>query len=449
VFDAMSGNPLIGDLGQDYGLAAFNPQGYLVVSHKVYPPPASPVHVYIATTTNPGYNGVLPYIYAFAGSEYSISAYVDNASYLPAGTFSGTITFREGDTILGRDMFDLVTGQQAQLPIGYLTVGTHDITAVYESESAGTLVSPVLVQVVTRYPSSTAIASTVNPAQFGDANGAITASAACDLYCNTCYNYDETITFKEGETILATGIFNRFLGTKATLPLSSLSVGSHTITAVYGGLLLCSGSSASLTQTISAVNLPLNVTITGSGNVHGHDQSSAVGVPSDIACSRNTGACSAQYLDGDTIILTATPEGAVSVFEKWGGACSGTVTSCSVIMNGVQNVSANFIQAQLAKNDTTGLFYPTLAEALTAANLTVPDVLMLLSTSYDGAIVLSKGVTLKGGWEGLYQTQTGQPTTLNNGLIVQGGYSKLEFFNIKGSLGITGGTLWVNGVTVE
>ncbi len=59
--------------------------------------------------------------------------------------------------------------------------------------------------------------------------------------------------------------------------------------------------------------------------------------PSGITCG-NT--CSANFLNGSSVTLTATATGG-STFAGWGGACSGT-GACTVTMNGNQTVTATF-----------------------------------------------------------------------------------------------------------
>ena len=57
-----------------------------------------------------------------------------------------------------------------------------------------------------------------------------------------------------------------------------------------------------------------------------------------------TGTCSASYASGTPVILTASPN-ETSTFGGWGGACASigrSMTTCSLTMNSVQNVSASF-----------------------------------------------------------------------------------------------------------
>jgi hypothetical protein len=53
-------------------------------------------------------------------------------------------------------------------------------------------------------------------------------------------------------------------------------------------------------------------------------------------------ACSGEFLQGQTVTLTATPDRG-SIFAGWsGGACAGTGTTCSVPVNGDIPVTATF-----------------------------------------------------------------------------------------------------------
>jgi hypothetical protein len=53
------------------------------------------------------------------------------------------------------------------------------------------------------------------------------------------------------------------------------------------------------------------------------------------------GTCTATFNPGQSVTLTARPNGGFS-FLGWGGSCSGTRTTCTLTMNGDKNVSASF-----------------------------------------------------------------------------------------------------------
>jgi hypothetical protein len=73
-------------------------------------------------------------------------------------------------------------------------------------------------------------------------------------------------------------------------------------------------------------------------------QGSGTGTVTSNDGSINCGStCSAIFNDGTPITLTANPA-AGSAFAGWGGACSGTQTTCNVTMSSAQAVTASFIQ---------------------------------------------------------------------------------------------------------
>jgi hypothetical protein len=62
------------------------------------------------------------------------------------------------------------------------------------------------------------------------------------------------------------------------------------------------------------------------------------GIDRAINCGSN---CSAKFLDSTTITLTATPP-AGKTFVSWGGTCSGTAPTCTIILGKNTSVQANF-----------------------------------------------------------------------------------------------------------
>ena len=75
----------------------------------------------------------------------------------------------------------------------------------------------------------------------------------------------------------------------------------------------------------------LSVATTGTGS------GAVTSSPGGINCGTT---CSADFSDGASVVLTATPSGG-STFDGWAGACTGT-GACNVTMNGVMSVSAAF-----------------------------------------------------------------------------------------------------------
>jgi len=144
------------------------------------------------------------------------------------GTPGGSVEFFDGTTSLGTAVIG-VTGA-AELDVSP-TVGSHPITAVYAGDvSFGGSTSGVLDQVVVAAPLSpttTELTSGPNPATVGEQ---VVLTAQVDAEAGTPGG---TVEFREGTTILGAVTVD---GTgAAVLTTSSLSVGEHHITAVYGG----------------------------------------------------------------------------------------------------------------------------------------------------------------------------------------------------------------------
>ena len=142
------------------------------------------------------------------------------ATVSPA-TASGKITFFNGNQKLG---IGVVKAGVATLSLSTLPEGSNDLTASYSGDGSdlpGT--SPTLDQIV-RVPTATTLTSSPNPSNL---NQSVTLSATVKPSAAT-----GTVTFLHGSTVLGTGKLEK--GT-ATLVISTLSAGSHALTASYGG----------------------------------------------------------------------------------------------------------------------------------------------------------------------------------------------------------------------
>ncbi len=90
------------------------------------------------------------------------------------------------------------------------------------------------------------------------------------------------------------------------------------------------------------------LTVTAQGSASGTVTSSPAGITCPIAST-----CIANYVSGTTVTLTEAP-GAGATFKQWGGACSGTATTCMVTMTANQSVTATF--SQLLTGAKIGVF---------------------------------------------------------------------------------------------
>ena len=172
------------------------------------------------------------------GQAVAFTAKVNSPS---GGTPTGTVNFMDGAASLGTAT---LTNAQATFTTSSLTVGSHSITGVYSGDAtfAGST-SSVLTQTVQLTPTSTSLSSSVNPSVSGQA---VTFTANVSGSGGTPTG---TVTFNDGTTSLGTATL---AGAQASFTTSSLTVGNHSITAVYSGDATFAGStSTALTQTVN------------------------------------------------------------------------------------------------------------------------------------------------------------------------------------------------------
>jgi hypothetical protein len=142
-----------------------------------------------------------------------------------SGTPTGTVTFKDGTTIIGTGTLSLGHAKIATLK---LTVGTHPLTAVYNGDANFTVSTSAILNFVTsKAATSTTVASSLNPSTHGSA---VTFTAT--VKSSTTGIPTGSATFKDGTTILATVALTNG---KAAFATSTLATGSHTITVVYNG----------------------------------------------------------------------------------------------------------------------------------------------------------------------------------------------------------------------
>jgi hypothetical protein len=156
-----------------------------------------------------------------------------------------------------------------------------------------------------------------------------------------------TVTFKDGVTVLGTGTLDA--NGRATLAVSTAAVGSHAITAVYGGGAGFGGStSPSLTQVVSTDGT--TVTLTSSLNPSVHNQSvtfTAKAVAKAPGTAIPTGTVT--FKDGNrtlgtanlnsgsaTLAISNLSKGAHSITAVYGGSAS-FGTSTSAVLNETVN----------------------------------------------------------------------------------------------------------------
>ncbi len=191
-----------------------------------------------------------------ASTELALSSTLDPAPYGSSATLkatvkavapgggapAGTVTFSEGETVLAT--VPLSAGR-ATYALKTTPPGEHEITATYSGEADYEASADVLGQTVVKASTELTLTSSKNPAPHGSAG---TLKATVKTLAPGGGTPTGTVTFREGETVLA---IIPLSGNAATYPLKSLAVGSHEITATYSGSSNYEVSEAVIVQVIT------------------------------------------------------------------------------------------------------------------------------------------------------------------------------------------------------
>jgi sugar lactone lactonase YvrE len=189
---------------------------------------------------------------ASAGATIHLSATVAiSAGASPDGAITGLVTFSEGSLILGTAQVN--SSGIASIAVSTLTVGANNISASYPGNTnyAGSI-SNILLESISSTATTTMLA----------AGGTSSLSGKPVTLTVTVISPTGTptgnVVFRDGTTNIGQGTLNA-LGV-ATLSISSLAVGPHTLTAVYqGDSSYLTSTSASLLETISLATTGLTL----------------------------------------------------------------------------------------------------------------------------------------------------------------------------------------------
>ena len=172
-----------------------------------------------------------------------------------SGTPTGTVTFYDGGTSIGTGSLSVVGGNDvATLATSTLSVGNHTITAAYtigDSNFNASAMSSSITQVVNKSSTTTTVASSGSPIVFGQSDTFTAIVAAVTPGAGTPSG---PVTFYDGGTSIGTGTLNQLSPDQATFTTTTLTVGSHMITAEYkisDGNFNASAMSSAIMQTIT------------------------------------------------------------------------------------------------------------------------------------------------------------------------------------------------------
>jgi hypothetical protein len=164
---------------------------------------------------------------------------------------TGTVTFKEGTVTAGTATLALVgTVQTAKLELTTLTAGTHTFTATYNGSTDFTTSTSLSVTITVGKSQTTTTASTTTPAPTPGQD--VKLKAVVKPVSGTT-KPTGSVTFKDGATTLGT-VALALVGTTETAKLTitgGLGLGSHSITASYGGSTTFAASSGTVSVAVA------------------------------------------------------------------------------------------------------------------------------------------------------------------------------------------------------
>lgn len=227
-------------------------------------------------------------------STSTTNAATDRYTYVESGSAEQT-----DHILISSEQSELVAIDYARIGADFPVSQTYDTSSVARASSHDGVVAYLTVP----YPSSVALTSSLNPSYYGES---VTFTATVTSASGTPTG---TVTFYDGTTELGAETLSSGVATYTT---SALTVGSHTIKAVYGGDASHESASASLVQVVEALLTTSNV-LTCSPNPAAYEVT--VTCTATLTGSSTTPTGTVTFYDGTTALGTATLSAGVATYS--------------------------------------------------------------------------------------------------------------------------------------
>ncbi len=273
------------------------------------------------------------------------------------GTPTGSVTFRDGATVLGA--VALNGAGQASVATSTLAIASHSITAEYlGAPTFLASTSGALSQVVNKVGTLTALVSSVNPSTI---NQSVTVTATVTAQSPGTGTPAGSISFREGATVLGSATLDG--SGVATFTTSTLSIGTHGITADYAGdASYKTSTSPSVSQVVNQDGATVALTASPSPSTYATNVTFKATVSSVGLGGAPTGTVT--FRDGTTTLGTGTLDG------------SGVATfSTATLVGGSRTIAADYAgdAKHAAATGTTSHIVSVASSTTTNVSLTNPS----------------------------------------------------------------------------
>jgi hypothetical protein len=342
------------------------------------------------------------------------------ASAPGSGIPTGTVTFMDGVTTLGTGTLD--GSGQITISSAALSVGSYSITVVYGGDTDFTTsTSSTLTQIVNQAATTSSVASSANPSVVGQS---VTFTASVTASAPSSGTPTGTVTFMDGATTLGTGTLNG--SGQTTLATSALTLGSHSITVVYGGdTNYTTSTSSTLTQTINQAATTSSVASSANPSVFGQSVTFTATVAASAPGSGiPTGMVT--FKDGATTLGTGTLNGSGQ-----------TTLATSALALGSHSITVVYAGDSDFTTSTSSTLTQTVNQAATTTAVTSTTAPSVVGQSVTFTATVSAGAPGSGTPSGNVTFKDGS-TVLGTGSVNGSGIATLSVSNLSlGSHSIT------------
>jgi YVTN family beta-propeller protein len=341
------------------------------------------------------------------GQAVTFTASVTGSGATP----TGTVTFKDGATTLCSAVA-LASGT-ATCTTSALAAGSHTISANYSGDSSYGAAAGSIPQTVNKVAASVGVGTTPNPSMPGQS---VTITATVSGANGTATG---TVTFKDGATTLCSAV--ALASGAASCTTSSLSSGSHSLTAAYSGNATYNTASGTATQEVGVASS--SVALTSSLNPSRVSQS--VTFTATVSATGATPTGTVTFLDGTTALCSAV-------------ALSSGTASCSTpsLAAGSHTITASY-----SGNSSYGASSKTLTQTVNKQSLSAMTLGATPNPATTGqSVILAATVTGQSGVPAPTGsvTFTAGVTTLCNAVPLSGSSAQCTAsFSAAGSFTIT------------
>jgi autotransporter-associated beta strand protein len=356
------------------------------------------------------------------GQSVTFTATVKDAGQAPAQTPGGTVAFYDGSTKLGFGTLSTAGGvTTATFTTSSLAIGTHSIKAVYSGSTLfAAVASAVLTETVTTVPTRTSNISLAGPSQdpstFGQS--VIFTATVTDAGGSPAVTPTGVVTFTDTTTNTVLGTANLTAsGTagKATaaFSISSLAVGSHSITATYdgSGTFVAGSPSNAVSHTVTLASSTTTVASSApSGSVYGQSVTFTAKIALGSGSATPTGTVTF-YIGGmaetpvnvstangvttATFTIKTIPVGGASVYAVYSGDSNvNGSTSPAITQNVNPGKTTTALAASTLTSHTAVTFTATVAAAAPSTGAPTGYVTFYIDGTARGTAALSGGKAL-------------------------------------------------------